>query len=157
MFGDHQPNDYVSENIASLTGTKKEERSLEELQNRYVVPYVIWSNYDLDKEAVGLSESNPNNNPVNPNSLLKDSTISSNYLGAFLTRLTGQQTSRYQDFLMILKETLPVITANVVIDSNGNYMTVKEAKKAYPKLMNLYEKLQYAMLFDSTCTELFNH
>ena len=47
-----------------------------------------------------------------------------------------------------MKKTLPVITANVVIDSDGNYMTVKEAKKQYPELMGLYEKLQYRYLFD---------
>lgn len=139
MFGDHQPNDYVSENIAALTGTAKENRSLKESQNRYIVPYVIWANYDLDKEAVGLSPlyQVSDQQPVNEN------TMSSNYLGACLTRLAGQKTTSYQDFLLILKKTLPVITANVVIDADGNYMTVKEAKKQYPELMNLYEKLQY--------------
>ena len=141
MFGDHQPNDYVSENIASLTGVSKEERSLEESQNRYVVPYVIWANYDLDKNAAGLADSSSVK-------LTGPNTISSNYLGACLTRLAGQETSVYQNFLLVLKETLPVITANVVIDADGNYMTVEEAKEAYPELMNLYEKLQYRILFD---------
>ncbi|MDO5409364.1 MAG: LTA synthase family protein [Lachnospiraceae bacterium] len=131
-FGDHQPNDFVSENIASLTGTPKEERSLKEAQNRYIVPYVIWANYDLKKESVGLSES----------------TLSVNYLGACLRGLSGQTLSSYQEFLLILKEALPVITANAVIDRNGNYMTVEEAKMQYSDLMNLYEKLQYHMLFD---------
>lgn len=144
MFGDHQPNDFVSENIASLTGVEKEERSLEEAQNRYVVPYVIWANYALDKESAGLSD----NAAIESSDLINSNTLSCNYLGACLTRLAGQATSAYQDFLLILKEQLPVITANVVIDAEGNYMTIDEAKKAYPELMNLYEKLQYQMLFD---------
>lgn len=144
MFGDHQPNDFVSENIASLTGVEKEERSLEEAQNRYVVPYVIWANYALDKESAGLSD----NAAIESSDLINSNTLSCNYLGACLTRLAGQETSAYQDFLLILKEQLPVITANVVIDAEGNYMTIDEAKKAYPELMNLYEKLQYQMLFD---------
>lgn len=141
MFGDHQPNDYVSENIASMTGNKKNDRSLEELQNRYVVPYVIWANFDLDKESAGFSGNTSEN-------LLNDNTLSSNYLGASLVRLAGLETTDYQDFLLTLKETLPVITANVVIDKDGKYMTIDEAKKTYPELMNLYEKLQYRMIFD---------
>lgn len=143
MFGDHQPNDYVSENIASLTGTDKNDRSLEESQNRYIVPYVIWANFDLNKESAGLSD-----NTESGENLLNANTMSSNYLGACLTRLAGLETTDYQDFLLILKETLPVITANAAIDKNGNYMTIDEAKKAYPELMNLYEKLQYRALFD---------
>ena len=140
MFGDHQPNDYVSENIASLTGVAKSDRSLEESQNRYIVPYVIWANFDLDKESSGLSDAGYE--------LLNDNTMSSNYLGACLTRLAGLETTDYQDFLLILKETLPVITANLVIDKDGNYMTIDEAENAWPELMSLYEKLQYRALFD---------
>lgn len=144
MFGDHQPNDFVSENIASLTGVKKEDRSLEESQNRYIVPYVIWANYPLDKEAAGFSDLSAvsSTNQINAN------TLSCNYLGACLTRLAGQETSTYQDFLLLLKQQLPVITANTVIDAEGNYMTIKEAQKRYPEWMNLYEKLQYRLLFD---------
>ncbi len=151
MFGDHQPNDFVSENIAALTGVNKSERSLEEAQNRYVVPYVIWSNTDLDKESAGLADNANQTSAAaddSRNSLLNANTFSSNYLGACLARLAGLETTAYQDFLLVLKETLPVITANVVIDKEGSYMTVDEAKKIYPELMNLYEKLQYHMLFD---------
>lgn len=144
MFGDHQPNDYVSENIASLTGTAKNDRSLEESQNRYVVPYVIWANYDLDKASAGLTDTSE----IEADSLVNANTLSCNYLGACLTRLAGQETSAYQDFLLILRETLPVITANVAIDSEGNYMTIEEAKKTYPDIMNLYEKLQYNIMFE---------
>ena len=114
-----------------MTGIPKENRTLEESQNRYVVPYIIWSNYDLEKEAAGFSEtaSADSADPVNEN------TLSINYLNAGFTRLCGQDLTDYQKFLLIAKKTLPVITANVVIDSDGNYMTVKEAKKQYPELM----------------------
>ena len=118
----------------------KSDRSLEESQNRYIVPYVIWANFDLDKESSGLSDAGYE--------LLNDNTMSSNYLGACLTRLAGLETTDYQDFLLILKETLPVITANLVIDKDGNYMTIDEAENAWPELMSLYEKLQYRALFD---------
>lgn len=144
MFGDHQPNDYVSENIASLTGVNKNDRSLEESQNRYVVPYVIWSNYELDKTSAGFV----NTSEADSNNLLNANTLSSNYLGACLTRLAGQKTTAYQDFLLISKKTLPVITANAAVDSEGNYMSIEEAKETYPELMNLYERLQYNMMFD---------
>lgn len=144
MFGDHQPNDYAAENIASLTGTPKENRTLKEAQNRYIVPYIIWSNYDLEKEAAGFSETAS----VDLTSPVNENTLSINYLNASFTRLCGQELTDYQKFLLIMKKTLPVITANVVIDSDGNYMTVNEAKKQYPELMGLYEKLQYQYLFE---------
>lgn len=153
MFGDHQPNDFVSENIASLTGVDQKDRSLEETQNRYVVPYVIWSNYNLDKSSAGLTDVSSIHSASNSEGFIHANTLSSNYLGACLTKLAGQETSDYQDFLLTLKKTLPVITANVVIDAEGNYMTVEEAKTAYPALMNLYEKLQYNMIFDQETSE----
>lgn len=137
MFGDHQPNDYVSENIASLTGHAKEDRSLKEAQNRYVVPYVIWSNYALDKSGISASST-----------FSSDTTLSPNYLGTWIASLSGMELTPYQEFLQLMRTELPVITANVVINRDGTYMTADEARKQYPEWFQMYEKLQYRYLFD---------
>lgn len=131
MFGDHQPNDYVATCIANLTGTASEDRSLEELQNRYIVPFVLWANFDIPAEH--------------------NITTSANYLNLLLTQLTDIENTPYQDYLSTLQTQLPVITANVCIDTNGNYYTVSEAKQneQFKSGLNLYEQAQYEYLFDS--------
>ena len=146
MFGDHQPNDYVSEKVAALTGVPKDKRDFEELQNRYIVPYVIWANFPLKKEKAGLTGLAA----LEKEGLINENTLSPNYLGACLMKLSGNDPTLYQEFLLILKEELPVLTANVAIDKDGNYMTIDEVKKKYPKLLNLYQKLQYRELFDKS-------
>ena len=47
MFGDHAPNlpDGVYE---ALMGKSLEELSLEETQQRYTTPFVLWANYDIE-------------------------------------------------------------------------------------------------------------
>ena len=106
MFGDHQPNDYVTNCIASLTGVPQEERSLEEAQNRFIVPFVMWANYDIEEQ----------------NALQ----LSANYLGPLLLETAGLPLTEWQGYLSRLSDTLPVITANTVIDSHGTYMPVSD-------------------------------
>lgn len=150
-FGDHQPNDYVAENIAVMTGNQKDDRSQTEMQNRYIVPYVIWANFNLDKEAgqfVSLADDTViSDNPEARGNVTANS-LSVNYLGASIMAMTGQELTNYQQFLMILRHYLPVVSASGVIDADGNHMTVEEARKAYPEMMNLYQKLQYRAMFD---------
>lgn len=141
FFGDHQPNDYVVEPIINMTGKKKEEMDLQELQRRYVVPYVIYANYNLDGATNNVY-------PSAQDMLLTEGTTSVNYLGTEIAKLAGFELTPYQQFLQALKQELPVITANVVIDKDGEYMTMNEAKKKYGDALTLYEKLQYYYLFD---------
>lgn len=131
MFGDHQPNDYVAECIASLTGTPLEERDFMELQNRFIVPFVMWANYDIEEQS----------------SLL----LSTNYLGPLLLRTAGLPLTEWQSYLTRLSETLPVITANTVIDSTGAYTPVTAAEDLSgqeAEALNQYRRFQYNHLFD---------
>ncbi|KIR02238.1 hypothetical protein P261_01052 [Lachnospiraceae bacterium TWA4] len=125
MFGDHQPNDYVANCIANLTGTNPEERSLKEQQNRYIVPFVLWANYDLDSKH--------------------DITTSVNYLNLYLSKAAGVNLSDYQQYLLKLQKEIPVITANMCIDSKGNFISdFNEVSDT----LSLYKRLQYMYLFD---------
>jgi phosphoglycerol transferase MdoB-like AlkP superfamily enzyme len=45
FFGDHQPNDYMANKVYKLSG--KTTVTEEDAKNRYIVPYVIWANYDI--------------------------------------------------------------------------------------------------------------
>lgn len=126
MFGDHQPGDYV---INSIYDTKKE-RSLEESQNRYTVPFVMWANFDIEDEQIDK--------------------ISVNYLSTLLSEKAGLPLTGYQTYLSQLRKTLPVITANVIIDKDGNYYANNRTNDCpYEDILNEYAILQYNHLFDS--------
>lgn len=125
MFGDHQPGDYV---INSIYDTEKK-RSLEESQNRYTVPFVMWANFDIEDEQIDK--------------------ISVNYLSVLLSEKAGIPMTGYQTYLSQLRETLPVITANVIIDKDGNYYANNRTKDCpYEDILNEYSILQYNHLFD---------
>lgn len=51
FFGDHQPSDAVVRPILRWNGVNTSDMSVEQAQLRYVVPYVIWANYDIETET----------------------------------------------------------------------------------------------------------
>lgn len=131
MFGDHQPNDYVADCVASLTGVPQTERSLAETQNRFIVPFVMWANYDIEERS-GLG-------------------LSANYLGSLLLQTAGLPSTEWQSYLTRLSETLPVITANTIIDSEGTYIPVstpEELSGQEAEALKQYQRFQYNHLFD---------
>lgn len=128
MFGDHQPSDYITNVIARLTGYDQES-SLEEYQKSFEVPYVIWNNMGLEKE--------------------EDMELTSvNYLGAYLLEVLDLPLTQYHEFLLQLKEELPVVCAGTYIDKEGTYHSYSEEDSAYGDLLNDYNILQYNHLTD---------
>ena len=127
MFGDHQPGDYV---INAIYDTNKV-YPLEQQQNRYLVPFVMWANYDIEDEQIDK--------------------ISANYLSTLLLEKAGLPMTGYQQWLSNLRETLPVITANVIIDNDGTmYPAGERDETPYASLLNDYATLQYNHLFDKS-------
>ena len=88
MFGDHQPalSDCFYEAMFKDSGLTEEEQNA----LKYMTPYVIWVNYDLDMEDYG--------------------DISANYLGAVLLDVAGVDTSQYFSFLLDLMTYYPEIS-----------------------------------------------
>jgi len=125
MFGDHQPADTISATILEMNG-KTGNESLEEEQARYVVPFAIWANFDIEEEQVDY--------------------ISANYLSTLLLEKAGAPLTGYQKFLTQLRKVLPVITANVYIDADGNYYNSTD--NPYVEHLRDYAILQYNNLFD---------
>ena len=107
FFGDHQPADTVANQVRKI--------GAEELEKRYQVPYVIWANYDIEEES-GVDTS-------------------LNYLAAEVFERCGIPKSGYQNFLLELKETNPVISA------------VAQDFEEDEQILN-YKKLQYYQIFD---------
>lgn len=130
MFGDHQPADDIADPILKLNGIDRE-ASLEEYQKGYVVPFVIWANYEIEEENIDK--------------------ISANYLGTVLMEKAGLPLSGYQTYLSQLREVMPVITSGVVIDQENVYHTLSE--EVLEKERNEYAILQYNHLVDPSNRE----
>lgn len=95
MFGDHQPSDYITNPLLRLLGLNREE-SEDVFNKNYIVPYVMWANYDLEAE--------------------QGRDMSLNYLGGLLMEKAGIGLTGYQQFLKELQKEYPVVTANTVMD-----------------------------------------
>lgn len=125
MFGDHQPTDIIAKPILEYHG-KQDDQSLETQQERYIVPFVIWANYDIEEQEIER--------------------LSPNFLSSLILDVAGLPKTGYQEFLSALSQTVPVITANIYIDADGNYYNTKD--NPYSKELEEYRALQYYHLFD---------
>ena len=128
MFGDHQPalDDAFVEDITSSYSGDSE---IEKRQQRYITPYMIWSNYDTGVEQ-----------------MQKD--MSLNYLGANLLDIMGYRTS-YTNYLLNLETEIPVMNA-------VGYQTKDDVWHGWEEennLINEYKIVQYYETFDRNDTE----
>ena len=124
LFGDHQPSDYITNVIRRICGVGEAE-TLEEVQQGYRVPFMIWSNYGLEHAYYDG--------------------ISPNYLGSILMEAAGIPLTAYQTYLMELMESFPVVNGNVYQDSEGVFHSYEEDDG----LLNDYMILQYNHLVDN--------
>ncbi len=122
MFGDHQPV-LDEEFIAELLDCEIEE--LSEQPQRFITPYVIWSNYDSKITNVS-----------------KDMSV--NYLGANVLELAGISTP-YSNFLLDMQENIPIINKFSYQTSNGEWHSIDTPND----FVNQYRNMQYYMLFDN--------
>lgn len=136
MFGDHQPNDNV---VSTLMGNSGVDNSAEALDayNRYITPYVLWANYDIDTEAV--------------EEVFSTQDISANYLSSLLCTAAGIPLSGYQSFLASIEKQYPVITAKTILD--GETGTLYESDnldllQEKEPLLSLYRSFSYNHIFD---------
>lgn len=130
MFGDHQPADYVTNVIDSGKTMGDGEyttavgKSGSDRKERYIVPYIMWANYDIE-ESTG------------------DET-SANYLGLQLLEAAGVPLTDFQTYLKELEKNVPVLSASTVKILPQN----KEEADQTKQLLDAYYMLQYNMMFD---------
>jgi phosphoglycerol transferase MdoB-like AlkP superfamily enzyme len=117
MFGDHQPTNSVVSSIWKLNGGEYDEA------DRYKVPYVIWSNFDI-----GTKTSND---------------TSANYLAEELLNIAGINLNPYESFLEDLSKRYPILTAIRAEDADGTSHDTDEILDD----INDYAILQYYRLF----------
>jgi phosphoglycerol transferase MdoB-like AlkP superfamily enzyme len=119
FFGDHQPTDSVVEPVLQANGKSGATLTDEEQKERYVVPFVIWANYDIAEE--------------------QDVEISANYLSGKVMQTAGLPLSPYQQYLEEFRQEIPVISAEETRYTD-------ESVSGEDTLLS-YQKLQYYMLF----------
>lgn len=127
MFGDHQPN-IETEFTESLLGSEISDLTLEQRQQRYATPFIIWANYDIEEGYIDK--------------------ISSNYLSTLLLQTAELETAVYNDYLSALYRILPVIDSTGYITADGRHYSYDQ-KTEFSVLLEEYEKIQYNNLFDS--------
>ena len=127
MFGDHQPS-VETEFVAEVMGVDNlSSISIEQKQSRQCTPFYIWANYDIEEQYIDK--------------------LSSNYLSSLVLKTADVKLSGYNNYLLKLAETLPVIDTVGYIDYNGMYYKWSDASP-YTDLLDEYEKIQYNNIFD---------
>lgn len=127
FFGDHQPK-LASSFYNKLLGKKASKLTGEETMQKYQVPYVVWTNYDIEEKEYGE--------------------ISLNYLQTVMADAAGMKLTPYQRYLMELRSDIPVITAHGYWDKDHNFYEDTDAASPYKEELDLYEYTQYNNLSD---------
>ncbi len=135
MFGDHQPAATVSSKLLKRYGVTLDDTDINDVEQRYIVPFYLWANYDIEEKEYEA--------------------ISVNYLASLLVDVAGLEMTAAQAYLSELYKTYPVITANAVMDSDGNLYSIDSMRD--DDLINQYAQLQYSYLFDKDENGLFSY
>ena len=125
FFGDHQPN-VETEFIEDLVGKPWTSFDMDEVQNRYTVPFFIWCNYDIEEAYYD--------------------SISVNYLSTLAMEVAGVEMPAYNQYLSKLYGTLPAVNSLGYKDAEGLWHYFREENDLTPYL-NGYELVQYDYLF----------
>lgn len=122
MFGDHQPGiDFNCYKDRLSDGQGK----LAQKADEYIVPYVMWANYDITWDAPEF--------------------VSINYLSCILKRNCGIPLTSFDRLREKAMERYPVLTTNFAVDNNGNYITPATALE--DPVVQEYQTVQYSRLF----------
>ncbi len=124
MFGDHQPllSEWFYQLIFDASGLTEAEQE----QRKYIVPYVIWANYDADLEDLG--------------------DMSANYLGEALLYELGLPMSEYRQFQDVIRREIPILSARQTTTAEG--LEIDPAAEAEYPLIDKYRWLQYDRQFN---------
>lgn len=131
FFGDHQP---LVDNAfyEGIFNKPYSELTLEELKKVYEIPYLIWANYDLNKEAAPRTTSNC-------------------YLTNILFDVGNIPKSTWLNMVSEYQEDYPVITELFTIDNQNTIhetSALLKTKKEQPNdFVNLYQKYSYGILY----------
>lgn len=141
LYGDHLPN--LPENfMTDILGKSfdENESNISTLEKRFAVPFFLWANYDIEDE-------------IEPFRLNGKDATSLNYLGVVTRAMAGSQLSAYEKYLLLLREEIPVINESGYYTDNRWH--AQDEENEYKELLEDYEIVQYAGMFDSEGLEDF--
>lgn len=122
MFGDHQPS--LGDDLYEyLLGKPESECTAEELMEKYKVPFVLWTNYDIEEEVIEKT--------------------SLNYLYSIVADRLKLPMSAYQEYLLALSEELPALNAHGYWDKEGNFYELLDETSPYYEKIQEYNILEY--------------
>lgn len=128
MFGDHFPSQ-DSKVEEYLSGKKRDELDIEEMEDYYQTPFFIWTNYDMESE--------------------QDVVTSTNYLGTLMMEQTGLEMTDYEHYQIMLMNKMKAFNHKGYVDADGGYHFWKDASKDVTDSELEYEYLQYNNLVES--------
>ncbi len=128
MFGDHQPQ-VATDFYREMLGGSAEEIEAAMLQYRQMVPYLIWTNYELPDAGEGQN-------------------ISLNYLSTLVAEQAGVPLTCYQRFLSDGMKVLPVVNSVGYMDAaGGNTDDATLLTEEAQDFLKRYRIAQYNNLF----------
>ena len=126
FYGDHQPR--LDNSFYDEIGANNES-SLDLIQQKYKVPFFVWSNYGLEDEYIDCT--------------------SINYLSNYLYETAGIPLPPYNQFLTEMEAVIPSINANGYYSlTNKCYMNFDSASGIEKEYLDTYRILQYNNLHD---------
>lgn len=126
FYGDHQPSiSYIGTGYFNLTDESSEGERLAQ----YVVPYMYWSNNDIESDVRSVT--------------------SINFLSGYLLELAGLEKTDFMELIHQLNKEIPVLTAAGWIDNSMQFTELSYTSKNLPHQLQLYSSLQYNALFDA--------
>lgn len=129
MFGDHQPS-IETEFYEELLEKKQENWSLDEIQKRYVTPFVVWANYDIEEG--------------------QNVVLSNNYLENLVLKQAGLELPLYNQYIEKVSRKIPAMNVNGYMDSDGAWHKYDtDESEETKKLLKNYELLQYGYYSDT--------
>lgn len=127
LFGDHQPH-LPDSFYQELFGKTPLQFDQNDIMKKYLVPFVIWANYDIGEEYIERT--------------------SINYLSSILLNKAGLKMSNYNRYLLDLYKDIPSISATGFYDKSGKLHKISETSGKYAKKLREYEMIQYNYIFD---------
>ena len=142
FFGDHQvapDEDRFYEEVLSGELSRKEiTGTIEAAQMRYIIPLVIWTNYETDSMTEGVTDAT-------------DMEISSNYLGSCILTMAGLRMAPFNRLLLNLKEMFPVIGPGADMLRDGTWKAAEKTgmgEQTADLLLSDYRMMQYNNTID---------
>ncbi|MCR4746462.1 MAG: LTA synthase family protein [Lachnospiraceae bacterium] len=124
FFGDHQPQNKILSILFERNGIDIKNLTEDEVFKSYMVPFVVWANYDIEEK----------------NNL----EMSVNYFGNLVLKDAGIPLSRYRQFIDEYSKKYPVISAIRTVDAEGNSYATEDVVSN----MSDYAAMQYYQMFD---------